>query len=150
MGNTKKKKTDEETVETVVEETVESSKDKSDKEAEKKAKEAAKVQDKIEKAAAKQTKEEKKTEEKAVKEAIKKALKIEDPSVIEPVDVSETKIVTTEFLNVRRSPDASTSQNVITIIRKGTPVNVTAHFDGVWSKIDFEGTDAYVMSKFIN
>lgn len=150
MGNTKKKKTDEETVETVVEETVESSNDKADKEAEKKAKEAAKIQDKIEKATAKQTKEEKKTEEKAVKQAIKKALKIEDESVIEPVDVSETKIVTTEFLNVRRSPDASTSQNVITIIRKGTPVNVTAHFDGVWSKIDFEGIDAYVMSKFIN
>lgn len=150
MGNTKKKKTDEETVETVVEETAKSSKDKADKEAEKKAKEAAKIQDKIEKATAKQTKEEKKTEEKAVKEAIKKALKIEGPSVIEPVDVSETKIVTTEFLNVRRSPDASTSQNVITIIRKGTPVNVTAHFDGVWSKIDFEGIDAYVMSKFIN
>lgn len=150
MGNTKKKKTDEETVETVVEETVESSKDKSDKEAEKKAKEAAKIQDKIEKATSKQTKEEKKAEEKAVKQAIKKALKIEGESVIEPVDVSETKIVTTEFLNVRRSPDASTSQNVITIIRKGTPVNVTAHFDGVWSKIDFEGIDAYVMSKFIN
>lgn len=150
MGNTKKKKTDEETVETVVEETVESSNDKADKEAEKEAKKEAKIQDKIEKATSKQTKEEKKAEEKAVKQAIKKALKIEGESVIEPVDVSETKIVTTEFLNVRRSPDASTSQNVITIIRKGTPVNVTAHFDGVWSKIDFEGIDAYVMSKFIN
>lgn len=154
MGNTKKKKTDEETVETVVEETAKSSNDKADKEAtkeaEKEAKKEAKIQDKIEKATSKQTKEEKKAEEKAVKQAIKKALKIEGESVIEPVDVSETKIVTTEFLNVRRSPDASTSQNVITIIRKGTPVNVTAHFDGVWSKIDFEGIDAYVMSKFIN
>lgn len=149
MGNTKKKKTDEETVETVVEETVDKE-EKKDKEAEKKAKEAAKIQDKIEKATVKQTKDEKKTEEKAAKEALKKALKIEGPSVIDPVDVEETKTVATEFLNVRRSPDASTNQNIIKVIRKGTIVNVTAHFDGVWSVIDFEGGVAYVMSKFIN
>lgn len=142
MGNTKKKKTDEETVETVVEETI-------NKE-EQKDKEAAKVQNKIEKDTVKQTKDEKTTEEKTAKEAIKKALKVNDTGVTDSVNITETKIVATEFLNVRRSPDASTNQNIIKVIRKGTIVNVTAHFDGVWSVIDFEGGVAYVMSKFIN
>lgn len=142
MGNTKKKKTDEETVETVVEETI-------NKE-EQKDKEAAKVQNKIEKDTVKQTKDEKTTEEKTAKEAIKKALKVNDTGVTDSVNTTETKIVATEFLNVRRSPDASTNQNIIKVIRKGTIVNVTAHFDGVWSVIDFEGGVAYVMSKFIN
>lgn len=148
MGNTKKKKTDEaiETTEVTTEtEVVET---KKDKDAEKEAKEAAKVEKKIDKAISKQTKEEKKADEKAAKKMLKEALGIDE--IVEPVEISETKTVIADFLNVRRSPDASTDQNVIKIIRKGTPVNVTAHFDGVWSKIDFEGIDAYVMSKFIN
>lgn len=68
----------------------------------------------------------------------------ETPS--KPEVSKETKIVNTEVLNVRSGP--STSYSKIGKVYKGNKVGVISESNG-WSKIEFNGKEAYVSSDYL-
>lgn len=73
------------------------------------------------------------------------------PPVEEEID--ETQIigigtVTTNGLNIRSTPDASSSSNIVSQVNKGEKLSVYA-VEGNWLKISYQGAYAYVSKSYV-
>ncbi len=64
-----------------------------------------------------------------------------------PESIKETKEVNTDSLNIRSGP--GTNYSKIGTISKGSKVGVISESNG-WSKINYNGKEAYVSSKYLN
>ncbi len=67
--------------------------------------------------------------------------------VIEFTEESDTRYVT-EKVRLRSQPDTEDSDNVITVLTRGTSLEMTGRADG-WIRVNWEGDSAYVASDYV-
>ena len=59
--------------------------------------------------------------------------------------IKEVRVYGIDVLNVRDTPNGE----IIGVIYDGDRVDVKEEVDNIWTKIEYRGRDAYVVSKFL-